>query len=40
MQASRTRDDVEHFDRFECLHCGTVITETPPPPPPADDKNH
>jgi predicted RNA-binding Zn-ribbon protein involved in translation (DUF1610 family) len=32
MQASRTRDDLEHFDHFDCQHCGTVITETPKPP--------
>lgn len=25
MQASKSRDDIEHFDRFECLSCETTI---------------
>lgn len=29
MQATRTREDVEHFDRFECLNCQTTISAGP-----------
>lgn len=29
MQAQKTRGDIEHFDRFECLNCHTTIDETP-----------
>jgi 5-methylcytosine-specific restriction endonuclease McrA len=32
MQASKTRDDLKHYNHFECQHCGTVITEAPRPP--------
>jgi hypothetical protein len=36
MQASKSRDDLEHFDVFECQHCGAVITEAPQSPPDND----
>lgn len=34
MLASKSRDDLANFDRFECLTCRTVISEAKPP---ADD---
>jgi hypothetical protein len=37
MQASKTRDDIEHFDCFECLNCHTTIVEAPERRPDADD---
>ena len=27
MQASKSQEDLEHFDTFECLSCHTVIRE-------------
>jgi hypothetical protein len=27
MQGQKTRDDVPHFDLFECLSCHTTISE-------------
>lgn len=32
MQARKSRSDIEHFDRFECLNCHTTIIEAPEPP--------
>lgn len=28
MQASKSQDDLAHFDTFECLSCRTVIRES------------
>jgi hypothetical protein len=39
MQASKTRPDLAHFDRFECQNCNTVIAETPTRPPSQDDQS-
>jgi hypothetical protein len=33
MQASRSREDLAHFDLFECLSCHTAISEAKPPAP-------
>jgi cytochrome c551/c552 len=30
MQATKTRENQSYFDRYECLVCHTVITETRP----------
>jgi hypothetical protein len=30
MQAAKSRDDLEHFDRFECLSCNTTINAPSP----------
>jgi hypothetical protein len=32
MQAKRSRDDVPHFDQFECLSCQATIHESKPAP--------
>ncbi len=32
MQASKSREGLAHFDRYECLSCHTVISETKTPP--------
>lgn len=29
MQATKTRDDLKYFDRFECLVCQTTINASP-----------
>jgi hypothetical protein len=34
MQASKSRDDLQHFDVFECQHCDTTIIEAASPPLP------
>jgi hypothetical protein len=34
MQASKSREDLEDFDTFECLNCPTVIRESRPQQPP------
>jgi predicted RNA-binding Zn-ribbon protein involved in translation (DUF1610 family) len=34
MQAAKTREDLEDFDRFECQNCGTLVIEAPQPPAP------
>jgi hypothetical protein len=39
MQASKTREDLAYFDHFECLNCGTVITEAPRPPSETDKQS-
>jgi hypothetical protein len=36
MQASKSREDLAHFDIFECLSCQTQIRETKPRPAPGD----
>ncbi len=36
MQASKSREDLAHFDTFECLSCRTQIRETKPRPAPGD----
>jgi hypothetical protein len=30
MQASKSQENLAHFDTFECLSCHTVIRETKP----------
>lgn len=37
MQGSKTREESPHFDRFECQHCGAVITEAPVSPDEPND---
>jgi rubredoxin len=32
MQASKSQENLTHFDKFECLNCNTVISETKPQP--------
>lgn len=32
MQASKSREDLEDFDTFQCLSCGTAISKSKPPP--------
>jgi hypothetical protein len=34
MQASKSREDLAHFDTFECLSCRTLIRESKPRPAP------
>jgi hypothetical protein len=34
MQASKSRDDLTHFDTFKCLSCDTAIVETQARRPP------
>ena len=34
MQASKSQEHLTHFDKFECLSCHTVITESKPRPRP------
>ncbi len=36
MQASKSRDDLLHFDTFQCLSCETLIHESKPRPPAGD----
>jgi len=36
MLASKSREDLAHFDLFECLSCRTQIRETKPRPAPGD----
>jgi hypothetical protein len=36
MQANKSREEIEHFDLFECLSCRTTIRESKPG---AGDKN-
>jgi hypothetical protein len=31
MLASKSRDDMANFDRFECLTCHTVVSQAKPP---------
>ena len=31
MQASKSREDLAHFDTFQCLSCQTLIRELKPP---------
>ena len=38
MQASKSRENIAHFDRFECLTCHSVISEAKLPPAGYDDK--
>jgi hypothetical protein len=33
MQASKSQENLTHFDKFECLSCRTVISVTQPRPP-------
>jgi hypothetical protein len=33
MQASKSREDLAHFDTFQCLSCETLIRESTPRPP-------
>ncbi len=37
MQAAKTRVELDHFDRFECLSCQTVINAAAPKRPPRRD---
>ena len=39
MVASKSREDLAYFDKFECLSCHTVINKGKPRPPAAGDKN-
>ena len=32
MQASKSQENLAHFDKFECLSCRTVIRESKPRP--------
>lgn len=32
MQASKTREDLTHYDTFRCLTCHTTIVEAAPAP--------
>ena len=32
MQANKSRENLAHFDKFECLSCRTVISEQRRPP--------
>lgn len=34
MQASKSQENLTHFDKFECLSCRTVISESKPQPQP------
>jgi len=34
MIASKSRDDLAHFDTFTCLSCGSVTALSAPPPKP------
>ena len=34
MQASKSRENLAHFDTFNCLSCDTMIVEAKPPPRP------
>jgi len=36
MQASKSREDLAHFDTFECLNCRSLIRESKPRPAPGD----
>ena len=36
MLASKSREDLAHFDIFECLNCRTQIRETKPRPASGD----
>jgi len=36
MQSSKSRENLAHFDRFECLTCHSVINEAEPPPAESD----
>jgi hypothetical protein len=38
MQASKSREDLHEFDRFECQSCNTVIRRTPQRDPDSRDK--
>jgi hypothetical protein len=33
MQASKSQENLNYFDKFECLSCHTVISESTPKPP-------
>ena len=33
MQASKSQESLTYFDKFECLSCRTVITESKPSQP-------
>jgi hypothetical protein len=33
MQAKKSREDLPHFDTFDCLACRTTIVEAPTRPP-------
>jgi hypothetical protein len=37
MQASKSREDLPHFDTFRCLNCGTLIHDSTPRPPAGGD---
>ena len=37
MQASKSRENLAHFDKFECLSCHTVITTESKPRPAAGE---
>jgi len=40
MQATKTRDHLDYFDRFECQNCHTTINASPLRPsrtPPGED---
>jgi len=39
MQASKSREGLADFDTFECLNCGTAISESKPQPPGTGDPN-
>jgi len=38
MQASKSQEHLAHFDKFECLSCHTVITESKSQPRPRPGK--
>jgi hypothetical protein len=35
MQASKSRDDLDRFDLYDCLTCRTAIVESPTKPNPS-----
>jgi len=39
MLASKSRENLAHFDKFECLTCQTVISETQTRSPGGDGKS-
>lgn len=38
MQASKSQEDLTHFDKFECLSCHTVIRQSKPRSPSGERK--